>query len=308
MDESYFPFYKYSNYLTKKYGLSAYRVGIDAGFSCPNRGGDRKKHGCIYCDAGGARATYIDVLRDIEKQIKKGVAFLERRYGAEIFLLYFQAFSNTFGSVENLKKIYEYCLGLHDFHELIVSTRPDCITEGIAKLLASYKNKGFDVWVELGLQSSLDETLVRINRGHTVSQFESSYRLLKSMGIKVAVHLIFGLPGEGEKEIMDSVDYIARLRPDGIKIHNLSIPFDTPVCNEYLYGELSVPSRKRHLEYTIKAIGRLPPETIIIRLTCDIPRNRRAFPGEPLLKGRFYNEIRKEMLKRNLIQGIHFSE
>ncbi len=319
MKEYFFPFYNYSSYLKKKYNCAAYRVSVDAGFSCPNRGQDRRDPGCTYCDGYGSKAVYLrnkngqayletppKTLAKLEEQIKMSVAFLQKRYKAQAFLLYFQAFSNTFGPVKNLKKIYDYCLCAAPFKELIVSTRPDCISPDNAELLSSYKKHDFDVWVELGLQSASDKTLERIKRGHTLAHFNKAYTLLKTLGIKVAVHLIFGLPGEGMEDILKTIDYIAGLAPDGVKIHNLHIPDGTEMYNEYLCGELSVPASLRHREYTIKALERLPSETIIMRLTCDTPENHLAAPRNFMPKGTFYNSIREEMIKRETYQSKYF--
>ena len=157
------PFYSYSDYLQKKYGTKVYRIAVDGGFSCPNRSCDRALGGCIYCNQQGSRAAYLDKAKAIEEQIRRGTAFTRRRYKAELFLLYFQAYSNTFDTVENLKKTYDAALALQSFRELIVATRPDCIDEARADLLASYIKPDFDVWVEL-----VDE----INRGqHVVKIF-----------------------------------------------------------------------------------------------------------------------------------------
>ena len=185
------PFLSYSNYLKSLYGRPAFRVGIDAGFSCPNRIEGRASPGCTYCDAFGARAVYqrtegclsdtvdANLQDDIRKQTLRAVEFLKKRYKAELFLLYFQAFSNTYGEAGFLKALYDFSLSLNEYKELIVSTRPDCIDRRKAELLASYKDRGLDVWVELGLQSSNNLTLQRINRGHDTDAFLKARGLLK---------------------------------------------------------------------------------------------------------------------------------
>ncbi len=173
-------FLSYSDYLKNRYGKTVYRVGVDGGFSCPNRKNGRPDHGCSFCGAFGARSAYLgDTEQLIGDQIKKSIGFLKRRYKAEEFILYFQAYSSTFGKIEEIKKVYDYGLSLGNFKELVVSTRPDCITDEICELLTSYRSKDFDVWVELGLQSSNDSTLDRINRGHSYSDFVNAYSILK---------------------------------------------------------------------------------------------------------------------------------
>ncbi|MBN1696446.1 MAG: TIGR01212 family radical SAM protein [Spirochaetales bacterium] len=300
-------FNAYALYLKRLYGRSVYRVAVDAGFSCPNRGKTRSHPGCTYCDEYGSRAPYLGHGGSLEEQIEGAIKFLKNRYGAEDYILYFQAFSSTFGSVEDCRAIYDRALRLAPFKELVVSTRPDCISVDIADLLDSYVKPDMKVWVELGLQSASDTTLKRIRRGHTVATFTEAYRLLKGKGINVAVHLIFGLPGEGSREIRKTVSFMSGLAPDGIKIHNLHIPRDTAIHREFLAGELVVPSPQRHLEYVIQGLELLPPETIIMRLTCDTPPERLVFPGHFWEKSRFYAAVREEMRKRNTWQGRCYS-
>ena len=313
------PFYSYGSYLRERYGKPAFRVGIDAGFSCPNRIGGRLSPGCSYCDAHGARAMYQripgeysgsgaeDIRASIAEQTEKGVRFLRKRYGAEVFLLYLQAFSNTNAPVGHLREVYDYALSLNSYDELIVSTRPDCIDREKAGLLASYLEKGLDVWVELGLQSSHDESLRRINRGHSVDDFEKAYRMLREYGIKLAVHLIFGLPGEGMRQINETAVFTAALKPEGVKFHNLHVPYNTPMYREYSEGRIHVPDSREHLEYVISAIERMPETTVIMRLTCDSARDQLAAPKDFMKKTAFYDLLRNEMLKRNSFQGRLYS-
>ncbi|MBI9106138.1 MAG: TIGR01212 family radical SAM protein [Spirochaetales bacterium] len=308
-------FYSYSQYLKQLYGRPAFRVGIDAGFSCPNRADGRNSAGCSYCDAFGARAMYQrtegaisdDVDENLREEIRlqtaTAVNFLKKRYKAEIFLLYLQAFSNTHADLQHLRAVYDYSLSLGDYRELIISTRPDCIDRKKAELLASYKERGLDVWVELGLQSSNNETLKRIDRGHSSEDFIRSYRLLKEYGIKTAVHLIFGLPGEGLSDIISSCEFTADLNPDGVKFHNLHIPYNSPLYEEYRRGLVDVPTTKEHLEYVIAGIERMPESTVIMRLTCDSQENERAAPKDFMKKTEFYNLLRTEMEMRNTFQG-----
>jgi len=299
------PFNSYSSYLKRTYGTKAYRVSVDGGFSCPNRGDNRGDPGCIYCDEYGARAVYLEGYPEtmLEDQVHRGMAFLKKRYGAELFLLYLQAFSSTNAPPKKLKSIYDTCLRAGSFKELIVSTRPDCISPAVVDLLSSYNTNSFDVWVELGLQSARDETLKRIQRGHSRKDFEIAFQQLKQAGLKTAVHVIFGLPGEGMDDILATVDYLAALKPEGIKIHNLHIPFGTPIYEEYLQGELTVPCDIHHLEYTIAALERLPEEIVIMRLTCDTPKKRRAAPRIFWKKTQFYGTIKSEMHDRRTWQG-----
>ncbi len=320
MRQNSFRLYRsYRSYLKERYGKTAYRVGVDAGFSCPNRGNDRENEGCSYCDERGSRAVYQDRIAGpplrpspregiidfagLRQQITNGVEFLRKRYNAELFFLYFQAFSGTDAPVDTLRRLYDYCLSLVDFQELIVATRPDCISAENVELFREYKERGYDVWVELGLQSAHDKTLDRVRRGHSLADFEVAFQMLGKAGIKRTVHLIFGLPDEDGFDMAETIRYVAGQKPEGVKIHNLHIPVGTPLYREFLLGELSIPCAPRHLKYSIKALEQLPEDIIILRLTCDTPEELLAAPRRFWEKQKFYSELQREMRKRKTRQG-----
>jgi len=221
-------------------------------------------------------------------------------------MLYFQAYSSTWAPVEELKELYDYSLSLGNFKELIVSTRPDCLSDEVCRLLASYMNDRFEVWVELGLQSSCDKTLEKINRGHTRDDFEAAFQMLRKYGLKIVVHLIFGLPGEDHPMMMESVKYAASLRPEGIKFHNLHIPDKTEMFDELIAGEMAIPSSPGHVRYLADAIERIHEDTVVMRLTTDTPQKRHLIPGYMLDKTIIYNRVREELLKRGTSQGVFF--
>ena len=254
---------------------------------------------------GGVSVERLELIR---RQVERGKEFLSRRYGARSYTLYFQAFSNTFAPIPVLREIYDYALSLASFRELIISTRPDCIARSHAELLASYIREDFDVWAELGLQSFHDRTLERINRAHTSSRFVRAFSLLRERGVKITVHLIFGLPGEGRQEIMETVERLAAMRPDAVKIHNLNIAAGSEMEREYRRGELSLPSDSRHLEYVTETLERLPEGTVIQRVTCDTRQEYLVAPLYFMDKNRFYSLLGKEMQREGLRQGRLFEK
>ncbi|MDR1317522.1 MAG: TIGR01212 family radical SAM protein [Spirochaetales bacterium] len=296
-------FSSYSSWLESRYGAKTYRVPVDAGFSCPNRGPERETGGCSFCGNSGARAPYLAAdtaacrEASIAAQIQGGIAFLRKRYNARCFLLYFQAFTGTYAPAAELKRLYDYALSLADFRQLIVSTRPDCVDQEKAALLADYRNPGREVWVELGLQSAQEKTLRRIRRGHGLAEFQEAFSILRGHGIKIAVHLIFGLPGENTREIETTLKYLAQLKPEGVKIHNLHIPHGTPLAREFLAGELSLPCAARHIQYILRAREILPPQTLFMRYICDTPPGGLAYPRHFPEKARFLHELDAEALR-----------
>jgi radical SAM protein (TIGR01212 family) len=320
------PYLTYSRYLKNRHGCSVYRVAVDAGFSCPNRGGGRSGKGCSYCDAEGSRAPSVSRnaprfavgcnqggrapmdVGSLERQVHESISFYRRTHGDCAFILFFQAYSNTNAPVEDLRRIYDEGLALADFRGLNVATRPDCLDEAKADLLASYEARGLEVWVELGLQSANDATLRRIGRGHTAADFERAFAILRQRRLKIAVHLIFGLPGEGLPEIVRTMRVVSLLGPDGVKIHNLHVPVGTLLAEEYCKGEFTVPSPQRHVDYTIAAVERLSPSTVIMRLTCDTPAEKLAAPRAFWPKERFLSVLEKEMTARGARQGRLYQE
>jgi hypothetical protein len=257
----------------------------------------------LHCDAAGTLTVDAGALK---RQVREAIAYCRHSKGNDRYILYFQAYSNTNAPVEALRQVYDECLAMARFVGLNVATRPDCLDEEKADLLASYREKGLDVWVELGLQSANDATLRRIGRGHSAADFERAYAMLRRRGLKIAVHLIFGLPGEGGEEILETIRVLGRLRPDGVKIHNLHIPMGTVMATEYRKGELVAPCSRRHLEYVIAALERLPPETLVMRLVCDTPLERLAAPRSFWAKEIFLSNLNQEMRARGARQGRLF--
>ena len=314
----------YREYLLNKYGTSLYRVGVDGGFSCPNRTKERQG-GCTFCDGTGSIAVYQrtsesafrhdssfdegvseEVLlrfQSIENQIKKGLEFIHRRYKAKLAALYFQSWTNTYDTADNLKHIYDMALSCGDFSEFIVSTRPDCVEDDVADLLAGYITKDREVWVELGLQSASDKTLRRINRGHTLSDYIKCMERLHKRGIKVCTHVILGLPGEEREDFIETAKVLNEVGSEGVKIHNLHIPGGTKMAEEYLEGEITSWSTERYMNEVEYFLRLLNPEMIIERLVCETPSHRLMAPRHFMDKSLFLRTLNDKMEKDNTRQG-----
>lgn len=321
------PYNSYSNALMKRYGYRIWRVGVDAGFSCPNRGsdGDRHKGGCIYCDSQGATAAYlrnqessytrkssfredIDSLvsennLSIRNQIERGREFLTRRYNAEHFALYLQSFSNTYAPVEKLKTIYDTALEGYDWEQFIVSTRPDCIDEEKVRLLASYATQSRSVCVELGLQSGDDGILKSMKRGHTVAQFTEAALLVKKYNLELCVHIMTGFPGEGPAELDKTVSVINHVHPDALKIHNLNICAGTELYNMFLEGKVTAPDAEESISSAIHILRHIHSDIVIERLLCETPSHRLASPRNFPDKNTYLRLLEETMRKENAGQG-----
>ncbi len=321
---SYSRWNTYSDYLMRRYGHAVYRVGVDGGFSCPNRD-KNKAGGCAFCDGTGSVAVYqrqsesgfyhdssyseevgskiIQRYASIEAQIKKGQEFVRRRYKAKDVSLYFQSWTNTYDSVENLKAIYDKALSLGDFREFIVSTRPDELDDEKCRLLASYKSDERDVWVELGLQSANDETLKEINRGHDAACYIDAAERLHRYGLKLSTHVILGLPGEVQSDFDNTIRVVGSVKSEAIKIHNLHITGGTRLADEYREGLFTVSSTARHLEIAERALRLLHPDVIVQRLVCETPSHRLIAPRYFYDKSRFLTALNDRMTAHGTMQG-----
>lgn len=311
--------------LRSRYGDRVWRIGLDGGFSCPNRRDGRGRGGCSYCAPQAGRALYLpEGLSSISDQIKSGVDFLRRRYGARLFFPFFQAFSSTFAPIPVLKARYEEALRAtaenadDGLRGMVVSTRPDCIDEDKAELLASYAQRGLEVWVELGLQSARDSTLSRVHRGHDYACFlravdllrESSARLggaTRAKGLRVAVHLILGLPGETMADMVETISRIASLRLDGIKFHDLVVPRGSVFASDFLTGEMTLMHPTRLPGLLADCLELLDPSCEVIRLCSDAPKGGFLSPWLRPDKTDLYRAVEAELGKRGTRQGARFS-
>jgi radical SAM protein (TIGR01212 family) len=304
-----------------------WRIGLDGGFPCPRRSGGRGAGGCAYCSPSAACAPYqvgrngplengeaaepgtAAALASIGAQVRSGAAFLRRRYGAERFMPYFQAYTSTAASVRAIGASIDAALDALGSEApcaavgLVVSTRPDCLDAGKAELLASYADRGLEVWVELGLQSARDETLARIRRGHGLADFVAARRLLQGRGARTAVHLILGLPGEGRDEMLRTIRTVAGLGLEGVKFHDLHVARGSGLAAEYPAGELTLLHPRRLPALLADCLELLPESCEVIRLCSDAPASERLAPRRAVDKTWLYGAVVAELEARGSRQG-----
>ncbi len=293
---------KFSDYLKERFNERVYKVSVDAGFSCPNKDGKFSDEGCIFCDNRTFNAYFGNQRIPIKEQISNGIKFGSSRYRAKKFLVYFQANTNTYASIDELKKIYDSINEFDDVAGLMIGTRPDCIDNEILDLIESYSTK-YEVWLEYGLQSMHDQTLKLVNRNHTYKDFLKTYNLTKNRNIKVCPHVILGLPHETTAEMLETAKEMARLKPDAIKIHPLHIVKDTNLEKLYKEDKFKMYSLGEYYDLLINFLRYLHPETIIARLTADCPRKLLIEPQWLEEKARFIQLLDKEMDERGIFQG-----
>ena len=262
------PYYDLKSYYMNNFSDRVYKVQIDAGFTCPNRDGSRGSNGCCYCDGRGSQLRQQGPLPSVTEQLEWGKKLYKRLRKATKFVAYFQTFTNTYGDIEHLRRIYEEALKVDDVVGLSIGTRPDAMSSEIVAMLDEFSCR-YDVWIEYGLQSMHPESLARIGRGHTLEEFNQAVNLLAASSIKLCVHAIIGLPWESRKMIWQTADFIAALPVDGVKIHSLLLLDGTPLYEEYKLEPFSLLSRAEYVEYVAGFLERLPPEVVIQRLTAE---------------------------------------
>ncbi|MBZ0258659.1 TIGR01212 family radical SAM protein, partial [bacterium] len=228
----YFPF---SAYLKERFGERVHKVSIDAGFTCPNIDGLKAEGGCTYCNNEGFSYNTRRMIRPISEQIEGGVAFMGKRFKAKKFIAYFQAHTNTYAPVSQLKAVYDQILPYEELVALSVGTRPDCISNKVLDLLESYSDKR-EVWVEYGLQTTHNETLKRVNRKDTYERFLWAIEQAEGRDLKICVHVILGLPGESHEDMMLTAERLASVPYDSLKIHLLHVMKNTQLEDEYNRG------------------------------------------------------------------------
>ncbi|MCD6291822.1 MAG: TIGR01212 family radical SAM protein [Deltaproteobacteria bacterium] len=262
------PYYDLKSYYRNHFGERVYKVQIDAGFTCPNRDGSRGLGGCSYCDGRGSQLRQQGPLPSVRAQLEEGKKLYKRLRKATRFVAYFQTCTNTYGELARLRELYEEALSVDEIVGLAVGTRPDSITPEVVDLLAGFSSD-YDVWLEYGLQSMHNESLARINRGHSLEEFEQAVEMLSGSGIKLCVHVIIGLPWEDREMVFQTADFVARLPVDGIKIHSLLLLKGTQLYADFLAQPFSLLSRAEYVSRVAGFLERLPPEVVVQRLTAE---------------------------------------
>ncbi|AYV35108.1 TIGR01212 family radical SAM protein [Erysipelothrix rhusiopathiae] len=299
--------YQTYNYFTQKtYGQKAFKVSIDAGFTCPNRDGTCGSGGCNFCSARGS-GDMILKNPDLEKQIEHSQNIMLQKWPDAAKIAYFQAYSNTHDSLENLKKLYDPFFDDDRFVGIDIATRSDCLDdEKIAYFEAMSRKK--DLTIEIGLQTIHPETSEWMNRGHDLESVTSCIQKLKVAGIRTCVHIINGFPQETPEMMLETADYLAKMHPEMVKIHMLHIIKGTKLGAEYQKNAFPLLSRDEYVDIVVKQIERLPEDIVIARLTGDGMADDLLAPLWTIRKIVVTNEIDKLMVKRNTWQGKYVKE
>jgi radical SAM protein (TIGR01212 family) len=249
-----------------RYGERVHKIAIDADFTCPNRDGSKSRGGCTFCN-NVSFSPNGRTPSPLQEQIAAGRQVIRKRTGANKYLAYFQAYTNTYASINSLRKLYDQALSEPDVIGLAIGTRPDCVPDAVLDLLATYQRQGHEIWLELGLQSSFDESLRRVNRGHGFAEYKTALLAARKRGLQVCTHLIIGLPGETKKHCEITLERVLELGVDGLKLHPLHVVKGTQLANEWRRGEYQPLLLDEYIDIATNLIRQTPPEVIFHRVT-----------------------------------------
>ena len=292
-----------NNYYRHRFNTKVYKIALNGDFTCPNRDGSISRIGCIFCTDSGSGEFGGKVSDSLKIQFEKIKTMMQNKWKEGKYIAYFQSFSNTYGPIDKLRKIYYEAINLDkDIIGLNIGTRSDCFNDEIYKLLEELNQKTY-LTIELGLQSMHDITLKSINRGHDLNNFVQTVKNLRNRNINVVVHIINGLPNENEEMMLETAKFLNTLDIQGVKIHMLYIVNNTPLARSFERKPFPLLSMKEYVNITVKQLRLLNKNIIIHRVTGDPDRQELIEPKWTLKKFIVSNEIDKLMRKNNFYQG-----
>ena len=299
MEKRYYPF---SKYLAETFSKKVYKITLDSGFYCPNRDGTISSGGCIFCDEVGSYSRCCDK-KTIQEQIQESMELLTRKFKAELFMAYFQSYSNTYAPIEKLKETYDSVFEFDKIVSISIGTRPDCVDKNKLDLISTYPHP----WIEYGLQSAHDVTLKLINRGHDYNCFKNAVIETKKRGIKVCAHIILGFPNETRAMMIETDKKLAELEIDSIKIHMLTILADSPLAKIYEKEKFYLMTMEQYAEVVCDILEILPPTTSIQRIAGTGYSETTLYPKWVNRRFEILNYIDKILIQRNSTQAIKYN-
>lgn len=300
-------YYSYNQYLRQTFGERVQRLSLDAGFSCPNLDGTLSSKGCSFCN-NKAFSYYVSRPTSLANQIEKSILFARKRYKAKKFIAYFQSFTSTYADLETLRKRYAIIKKYPDIVGICLSTRPDFVDKEKLKLLNKF-SVSYKVYIEYGLQTAHDKTLKKINRNHTFAAFENALSLtLGWKNIHPAAHIILGLPGETEAEMLATGKILAKMPLWGLKIHCLHVLRGTALFSQYKKKKVKLFSKKEYLKILIKFIRLIPKNLVILRLISDADPGQLIAPKWLNKKTQALQELDKLLQEKKICQGDCFRQ
>ena len=296
-----------STFLSLHFPFKVQKISINAGFTCPNRDGSVGYGGCTYCNNQTFNPAYCHTDKSVGQQLEEGKRFFSGKYPEMKYLAYFQAYTNTYGELEELKRKYEEALAVADVVGLVIGTRPDCMPDDLLDYLEELNKRTF-VWIEYGIESTDDETLRRINRGHTFAEAEDAIVRTARRGMPVGGHVILGLPGEEREALIKQAEQLSPLPPTTLKLHQLQLIRGTRMASEYeKTPELfHLYSADEYIDLVIDYIEHLRPDLVLERFVSQSPKELLIAPDWGLKNYEFTEKVKKRMNERNAWQGKYY--
>lgn len=295
-------YYTWNEHLRQKFGHKIFKIPLDAGFDCPNRDGRVASGGCTFCSERGSGDFAGDRKDDLVTQFQTIKQKMHQKWKSGKYIGYFQAYTNTYAPVEELREMFEIILQQEDVVGLSIATRPDCLPDDVVDYLAELNERTY-LWVELGLQTVHERTADLINRAHDYQCYIEGVEKLRKHNIRICSHIINGLPLETHEMMMETAKEVAKLDVQGIKIHLLHLLQKTPMVKQYEKGLLEFMSAEEYIQLVCDQLEVLPPEMIVHRLTGDGPADLMIGPMWSLNKWEVLNGIDHELKRRNSWQG-----
>ncbi|MBE5958317.1 MAG: TIGR01212 family radical SAM protein [Lachnospiraceae bacterium] len=291
-----------NNYLKERFGTKVYKLSLNAGLTCPNRDGKISNEGCIFCSAGGSGDFASNCSLSITDQIESAKERVSKKITNGSYIAYFQAFTNTYGPIEFLRKIFYEAINHKDIVALSIATRPDCLPEEVICLLDEL-NHIKPVFVELGLQTTNDATAKYINRGYELKCFDDAVYALNSININVVVHVIIGLPGESETDVYNTINHISTLPINGVKLQLLHVLKNTKLAVDYNNNLFETLKMDDYIKIVAHCIELLPRDIVIHRMTGDGPKSLLIAPTWSLNKKNVLNTLNNYLKSNDITQG-----
>ena len=295
-------YYDYGTWIRHRFPFRVQKISIDAGFTCPNRDGRLSTGGCIYCDNRTFNPAYCQRKDSITQQLEAGKQFFARKYPEMKYLAYFQAYTNTYASISHLRELYEEALSVKDIVGIVIGTRPDCISDELLDYLEDLNRRTFLI-VEYGVESANDDTLRRINRGHSFAQSRLAIEKTHQRGILTGAHIILGLPGEDAQENLRQAPLISSLPIDILKIHQMQIIRDTRLADEFEQKPFHIYSVDEYIELIANYIQRLRKDLVLERFVSQSPKELLIAPQWGLKNHEFTDLLNNYLIKHQIHQG-----
>ena len=293
---------EFGTWLQAELGCKAQKLSVDAGLTCPNRDGTLGRGGCTFCDNRTFNPAYCRQGGSITDQLEAGKRFFSRKYPTMKYLAYFQSYSNSYGTLSHLKELYEEALRVPDVVGLVIGTRPDCMPDALLEYLEELNRRTF-LLVEYGVESANEETLVRVNRGHTFAQARECIIRTAQRGIRVGVHMILGFPWETRSELIRQAQLIASLPITTIKLHQLQVIKGTQLAREYALHPWPLPTAEEYVDLVLEYISHLPSSLVLERFVSQSPPEYVIAPRWGLKNHEFSALVKKAIQKRSTQLG-----